>query len=43
MYKDLEDEKSIEFIWRGAKSGPLSDSLFAHALELSRYQAPVEF
>lgn len=35
MYADLEKEQSIEFIWTGAKAGPLNNSLFAHALVLS--------
>jgi len=43
MYDDLEKEKSMEFIWTGANAGPLNNSLFAHALELSWYSSPVEF
>ena len=41
---DLEEASASEFIWSAApvESGQ-TNQLFAHALALSRYQAPVEF
>lgn len=43
VYAEMEKTKAAEFIWSGVSSKPDESNLFAHALELSRYQNPVEF
>lgn len=45
LYDNLQKSGSAEFVWSGVPIGTDDETneLFAHALALSRYSAPVEF
>jgi hypothetical protein len=43
VYSELEKTKSAEFIWSGVSAYPEEAQLFAHPLENSMYNNPIEF